>query len=159
VPTRRAWSLKIENGSTVYTCQTPGVFYQPGIVNFHVEINLESNDYPDITTTMNDVNGDSAWCVVRTGDYNTSPPQNGPSFTKFAFVDAFNVKSFTQPSSAVAMATWTNLELSAAGKTGSITSFPSTRYIATSDGTSSGTVREKPSALVLSGSAFAVSIP
>lgn len=87
-----------------------------------------------------------------------------PTFTKEAFVDAFNAKTFKAPTSPVALASFSQVTVdeyppgsNPAGEP--LAYWPHGKYVATSTGTASGTKRAVPSAIDSSGSGFTVTIP
>jgi hypothetical protein len=80
-------------------------------------------------------------------------------FTKVAMVGTIYRSGFTRPSSAVTLTGFSGVSIPNGSQNGTFTSYPHGRYVATSTGTSSGTVYAKPSLLSSGGSAFSVILP
>ena len=70
-------------------------------------------------------------------------------------MDAFNVKGFKLPASAVQLPSFSGISINSFP----LASLPHAKSIATSTGTKTGTVRAAPSALNSTGGGFAVTIP
>lgn len=81
-------------------------------------------------------------------------------FTKVAIVGTFNPSTFHASATNVTLASFNSIDIISHGwVSGTVTSYPYGRYIATSTGTATGVKRAVPSPLDSTGSAFTVSIP
>lgn len=104
-----------------------------------------------VSVNAYDANGDSAFGQARVG--------SSVSFTNSRIYGGFDPgSSFTAPSSPVTLARFTGVRLTTySGHHGTIASWYShSKVLATSDGTSAGTIRAAPSGLSNSGSSFSV---
>ena len=152
--TATSYQIKMEHGSTSIRCYGSS-FPQGDTVTEYVGVNYDSNDYPSLDYSVWDSSGNSAVCG---GFVTRSWP--GPSYSKIAFVGAFNTKSFRTPSSSVLLSSLSGIDMETSGHNGTtLASYPYGKYIATSTGKSTGVKRAVPSALDSTGSAFTVSIP
>ena len=151
--TATGYQIKMELGSKAMNCGGSS-FPQGDTVTVNVAINYDSNDYPTLDFYAYDSSGNSAYC----GGFVTRA-WPGPSYSKVAFVGAYNAKTFHAPSSPVMLASFSNIDMGVGLGGTAITSYPHGQYIATTTGTRTGTVRAKPSALNSSGNAFTVTIP
>jgi hypothetical protein len=155
--TQTAFHLKLEhNGSVVGSCGgNPIPSANGNEMSMQVRINYDSNDYPGVVVEASDSSGNFATCW----DGRVAAAWPGPSYSKVYFVDGFNVASYHKPASPVGLAEFMDLGFQQ-GDTpaGMPANYPLRKFVATSTGTSYGTVRARPGTLDLNDN-FGVTMP